>query len=244
MKKLFLTLSLILGIGLSASAQLFTIRLEAAPAFSFASLAKGLNITKNGTKVGYHFGAYLDVPVYKGLYLGSGLTFTMKGSRFNSSMTEQTVNSVTDGIADLFGLQDKNAVVERNTTLHYLQIPINIGYQLNLFGIKLGIQTGPYFALALGGTTKIGVAGAYKSFNIFKEGIKDNIKNFSPKRFDMGWGAQAMAYFMNYYATVGADFGFLNVGKNKTNAEKIASTINGFNFKNSTQIFIGVGYCF
>ncbi|MBB6276302.1 porin family protein [Porphyromonas circumdentaria] len=229
MRKFVFALSLLLASVFVASAQFVNFRVEGAPAFSLSSVkAHGLNVMNSGTKVGYHFGAYVDVPVSSGVYLGSGLTFAMKGNKFS-----QKEGSVIDEAKALLGIGESNEI-----TMHYLQVPVNIGYKLKVSpGLRLGIQTGPYFAAALGGTYKRGVAGVVASYNIFKEGVT----NITAKRFDFGWGAAAMLYLGSYYATVGADFGLLNVSKESN--QKPLPAAQSVDFRN-TQVYIGLGYSF
>lgn len=149
-------------------------------------------------------------------------------------------NSIWGKIGSMINKEAQNEI-----TMHYLQIPVNVGYRLSLSpSLSLGLQTGPYFAVALGGTQSTGVkaADAVQSFNVFKEGILGLGK---VNRFDIGWSAAAMAYFSNFYGTVGADFGFLNVAQTdaKGTVEEVANKVKGLSFKNST-VYVGLGYCF
>ncbi|WP_314812534.1 porin family protein [Porphyromonas endodontalis] len=212
----------------TASAQMFNLRVEAGPVFSFSSLAEhGTKVHSAGTKVGYHVGALADISLTKGLYASTGLSFEMKGSKDHSYLDGKTLKVSKEALNEI--------------TMHYLQVPINVGYGLSLTpSIRFAVQTGPYFAVALGGTqkTKSRITEAVKSFNIFKEGVFGLDK---PNRFDLGWGASAMLYLGSIYGTVGADFGFLNVAQ--TDPSGIANEPKGLSLKNST-VHIGLGYCF
>ena len=151
----------------------------------------------------------------------------MKGSKDHSYLDGKTLKVSKEALNEI--------------TMHYLQVPINVGYGLSLTpSIRFAVQTGPYFAVALGGTqkTKSRITEAVKSFNIFKEGVFGLDK---PNRFDLGWGASAMLYLGSIYGTVGADFGFLNVAQ--TDPSGIANEPKGLSLKNST-VHIGLGYCF
>lgn len=228
MKKLLVSLAVALFCTATASAQMFNLRVEAGPVFSFSSLAEhGTKVFSAGTKVGYHAGAFADISLTKGLYASTGLSFEMKGSRDHSYLDGKTLKVNKEALNEI--------------TMHYLQIPVNVGYRLSLTpSIRFAVQTGPYFAVALGGTqkTKSKITGAVKSFNIFKEGVFGLDK---ANRFDVGWGASAMLYLGSIYGTIGADFGFLNVAQ--TNPSGIADQIKGLSLKNST-VHIGLGYCF
>jgi len=207
---------------------MFNLRVEAGPAFSFSSLTThGVNILSGGTKIGYHVGAFADISLSKGLYASTGLSFEMKGSKDHSYLDGKTLKVSKEALNEI--------------TMHYLQVPINVGYGLSLTpSIRFAVQTGPYFAVALGGTqkTKSRITEAVKSFNIFKEGVFGLDK---PNRFDLGWGASAMLYLGSIYGTIGADFGFLNVAQ--TDPSGIANELKGLSLKNST-VHIGLGYCF
>ncbi len=229
MRKFILAIGILLAVVCSASAQLINFRVEGAPAFSYSAVqAHGVNVIRDGSKLGYHVGAYVDVPIMGGIYVGSGLTFAMKGSKFAKKET-----GVIEQIKDYVGIGDSNEI-----TMHYLQIPVNIGYKLKVSpGLRLGIQTGPYFATALGGSYKRGIAGVIESYDIFKEGVT----NVTAKRFDFGWGAAAMLYLGNYYGTVGADFGLLKVTKEVSGSQTSANS--SVDYRNA-QVYIGLGYCF
>lgn len=233
MKKLLISLAAALICTATASAQQLTLRVEAGPAFSFSSLSThGVNILSGGTKIGYHVGAMADVNLYKGLYASAGLFFEMKGAKGKLKDDDSLIGKIGSKI---------NKEAQNEITMHYLQIPVNVGYKLSLTpSLQVGVQTGPYFAVALGGTQNTGIktADAVTSINIFKEGILGLGK---ANRFDVGWGASAMLYFGNIYGTVGADFGFLNVAQ--TDAKSIASQLKDLSLKNSTA-YIGLGYCF
>lgn len=176
MKKLLVSLAVALFCTATASAQMFNLRVEAGPVFSFSSLVEhGTKVLSAGTKVGYHAGAFADISLTKGLYASTGLSFEMKGSRDHSYLDGKTLKVNKEALNEI--------------TMHYLQIPVNVGYRLSLTpSIRFAVQTGPYFAVALGGTqkTKSKITGAVKSFNIFKEGVFGLDK---ANRFDVGWGA-------------------------------------------------------
>lgn len=223
MKRLFVTLGALLLVVLPAKAQIVNFRVEAGASFNVGKMEIANIELNNKTRAGYHFGAYVDIPVYNNFYLGSGLTFAMKG-------------------ATNTGVNEKN---DLNLTLHYLQIPVNVGYKFQLSpSISLALQTGPYFAVALGATSSTkGFDGAKKSYNLFKDGVTNLTK---PNRFDMGWGLDARAMYSHYYVFLGADFGFLEVFKDNDGENKgISGVVNSLkpSFKN-TLIHVGLGVQF
>lgn len=225
MKKLIIALGTLIVSTAALSAQgLFTFRAEAGAAFNFGKvMTDGQAALSAKNKLGYHLGAYIDVPVFNSLYVGSGLTFSMKGAK----------NEI-DGLSS-------------DITMHYLQVPINIGYKFSLSRtFALGLQTGPYFSFALAGTHNVGVKALdlAKSYNIFKDGISGLGEAAKAKRFDVGWGVAALGYFGNIYGTVGLDFGFLNV-LNSSEKGSLGADVKDrlANLKN-LQCHIGIGYCF
>lgn len=242
MKKLLLTIATAMLCLATASAQGFlTFRIEAGPGFSFSQFSAAItnsnyDLLSKKTNVGYHVGAYADLNVLKGLYLSSGLTFAMKGSKATAKVPKNLLGYI--------GLSNETEEQEIDITLHYLQIPVNLGYKLSISpSLKLGIQTGPYFAVALAGTqqSKIPGVNTIQSFNVFKDGVLGLSKM---KRFDIGWDAAAMVYISSLYATVGADFGLLNVATDDNDAiSKTAQQLSGLSFKNST-VYVGLGLCF
>lgn len=224
MKKLIVLLSAVILSTTMLSAQLVNFRIEAGPSFNFGKVKSGDEAFSNKNKTGYHVGAYVDVPVVSGFYLGSGLTFTMKGAKY----------------------EDNNA--SSDITLHYLQIPINAGYKFEVSRtIGVALQTGPYFSVALGGTStsKFKLLNAKKSFDIFKDGVMGLGDAFKARRYDIGWNAAALAYFGNFYGTVGMDFGFLNVMNDGDGSKSFAGIKKDdlLNLHNA-QVYIGLGMRF
>ena len=231
MKKLFLSLALMLVAATAAMAQSFDLRIEAAPLFN-VSKTTGTGISDlwaSRTSVGYRAAVGVDINLSKGLYLNTGLTATMKGNILEGAVSGKE-GQVTNQI-------------------HYLQIPINVGYKYMLTRtMGVGVQAGPYFSYALGGKTKGGLAGAKESYDIFKAGIL----GLQPRRFDMGIGIQAQGYMMGFYLMAGADLGLINTLQNKEASAD--GTIKGWidsmiqsatNAKmNNTAFYVGVGYTF
>lgn len=226
MKKLIIAAVIALCGIFTSQAQFVNFRIEAGPGFNVAGLKLSGNAIKNfkaQPKVGYHVGAFVDIPVTGNVYVGSGLHFVMKGGKnqFDSNL-----------------LGDKTAV--NDITLHYLQIPINIGFNVGVSrSVGIALHTGPYFAVALGGTQKTGILGHIETIKLYSKSLQDLGKN--PSRFDMGWGLTGMAYLGNIYGSIGADFGFLNVLKNKQDNDRPRE--DALSLKNMT-IYLGLGYRF
>ncbi len=226
MKKIIISILAILLATVSMSAQGFVdFRLEGGASFNFGSIM--LNKEKLNTKnmTGYHLGAFADFKVAGGFFVGSGLKFSMKGN-------------ATEGTAGLGASK---------TIFHYIELPINVGYKLNLSrSVALALQTGPYFSFAMAGTRQNGtsLANLGKSYSIFKEGLARIGDDFKAKRFDIGWGLATRLYYSHYYATFGMDFGFLNVLNNTSKDTTIGSIKDNLLSLNNKQCYIGLGICF
>lgn len=87
----------------------------------------------NDSKVGFSAGAGVNIDLKNGLYVRPGVYYHLLG--------------------------DKNEVADVTTTtnLHYIRIPVNIGYNYAI-GEKAGsifVEAGPYAGLALAGNTKV-----------------------------------------------------------------------------------------
>lgn len=226
MKKFIITLCALIMASAGASAQGFlNFRVEAGGAFNFASVLAGDTKLDTKSLVGYHVGAFVDVPVSNGFYVGSGLKFSMKGAQYQN---------------EILGFEAGAAKM----TFHFLEIPVNVGYKFNLSpAFALALQTGPYFSVAMAGTVQGGssLGNLGESYNIFKEGLTGLGEQLRAKRFDVGWGLAARAQFSRYYLTAGLDFGFLNVLNNSEKGTSISDIKDELlNLKNK-QFYIGVG---
>lgn len=109
------------------------------------------------------------------------------------------------------GAKTKENIV--SITTHYLELPIHYGYAWAVHEkITLMAETGPYFALGLGGRLKL------KNVKITDEDIERgwNVEVYrkffeDSKRFDFGWGLHIGAMFCDkFQVTAGYDWGFMN----------------------------------
>ena len=222
-RKVILTALTVVFATLIASAQApLNFRIEAGPSFNFGSL-KGVSDVNIKNMTGYRVGAFVDVPVYSGLYLGSGLNFTMKGSQYEM------------------------AIAASKLAFHYIEIPVNVGYRFTLSpSISLALQTGPYFAVALAATAQSGssLSNLGSKVNLFKDGLADISDSFKARRYDVGWDLNARLYFNRYYLTCGLDFGFLNVLNNSEKGTIVSNIKDSFLNLQNKQFFIGLGITF
>jgi hypothetical protein len=105
------------------------------------------------------------------------------------------------------GYKVKNDGYKSTTNVNYLQVPINAQYKLDLGGMKLLLQAGPYLGIALSGKTKSKYDGESESESIkFGSGDEDQMK-----RGDFGLGFGAGLQFGNIQAGLGYNIGLANI---------------------------------
>lgn len=90
-------------------------------------------------------------------------------------------------------------------TSHYVSLPIHYGYSWRLADEWTVLaETGPYFAVGLGGTGREEGKPWPESHSFFKY--------YDASRFDFGWGVQAGVLFnQQLMFNVGYDWGFKNI---------------------------------
>ena len=96
---------------------------------------------------------------------------------------------------------------ETHFTSHYIEIPVHYGYAwyLNSDFTIMG-ETGPYFALGLGGTARPDGETIIGSHSFFK--------SHDASRWDVGWGLQcSLLYDQQWQVHVAYDWGFKNLNK-------------------------------
>jgi len=92
--------------------------------------------------------------------------------------------------------------------LNYLQIPINAQYKLDLGGMKLLLQAGPYFGYAISGKYKWEEDGEKGEEKIELGGDKEK---HNMKALDLGLGFGAGLQFGNIQAGLGYNLGLVNI---------------------------------
>lgn len=226
LRTLLLSLIALCALGGAAKAQMpLHIYIDAAPLFNLSRVKTLDEVGEHKVFVGYRLGAGLDVNVGKMIYVGTGLTFAMKGHQFTFA-----------------NFQGKSGDVKIYS--HYMQIPINVGVRLNLTPrIGCSVEAGPYFAYALGATVNNGnlIDDAKKTYNVYKEGIL-GMDAAKLKRYDIGLGAKAKVTFGSWYGMLGADLGFvdeLKIEKNDPKLEKL-----GEKAMRNTSFYVGAGFAF
>jgi len=88
-------------------------------------------------RIGFHLGGTAEFPISEKLSAQAGLLYSTKGFRF-SSLDDSSGNS-----------SESFSVI-----LQYFEIPINVIYKIELGGLKLCLNAGPYLGYAFRGVTK------------------------------------------------------------------------------------------
>lgn len=223
---LVLTLvSLLSTTGILSAQMPLRLHLDAAPLFNLSHVESIDKIVEDKVFVGYRVSAGVDVRVHNSLFIGSGLSISMKGCRFNLPQMGEDANI--------------------RIYSHYLQVPINVGSRFNLTpGLGISIEAGPYFAFALGTSVsqKNILSTISDTYNIYKDGILGLGDAARLKRWDLGVGANAKINFGSWYGTLGADFGLLN--NLKIDDQKIDMPQFTQRLMRNSSFYLGAGYMF
>ncbi len=135
---------------------------------------------------GLHVGGSYAIDVYKGFYIEPGLQYSLKGDKFKAT---------SGGDYDIL-----------LTRLHYLDVPVNFGYQYNFKNKKVGVFTyvGPYFGFALGGKIleKVKISGTKDKNSDKLEFGKDNLSRFDAG-LNFGAGVEAKHLLIGFQYGLG-----------------------------------------
>ncbi|MBR0037896.1 MAG: outer membrane beta-barrel protein [Bacteroidales bacterium] len=192
MKKILFSVLLTLGL-LSSGSVVYAQNnlIDALPPYKLGVVA-GINASSFSHsdfdgKFGFHVGvnALFDASeLIQNSYVRTQLLFQRKGARVDNDVKFRTC---------------------------YLELPVRFGYAyaLNNDWTFLG-ETGPYFALGLGGRVR------WEDLNGDKHDEKfftnEYLGNDDPNNFDMGWGLHFGAIFQQHHElTIGWDWGFINM---------------------------------
>ncbi|WP_373817229.1 porin family protein [Porphyromonas loveana] len=163
----------------------------------------------------------------KGFYLAPGLNYSMKGS-------------ITKWNRDGINIEP-SYIKEESTRLHYLQLPINIGYRFALSDdFAISFEVGPYAAY--------GFSGTHIQKNSLNDGYHtqvfgDIIGGPSKTRWDVGAGLGVALHYKRTYLQAGYEHGFIDMVRGGAyqpplSEETLHKTIYNRSF------FVGLGYRF
>jgi hypothetical protein len=203
-KQFLLAAALTAGVTFGAAAQT-SIQFGARAGFNID------NMSDYDSKVGFHLGGVVDVPLHtyapalpKWLHAQTGLFLTTKGG------TEET---------NLFGTS-----VRQTVSLYYLEMPIQASAKCPLTNnVNLRVNFGPSLGLALSGKWKMSGGGQSQNADIFDN---DDASRF---RFGLDFGA-GIEYKQLYFG-LGYDLGLTDVtgGNNDSKVSTLGISV-GYNF--------------
>lgn len=184
----------------------------------------GMNVSKlqnldYGAKAGAMMGIRADymLPNAHGAYVTAGLDWTMKGGKVSREEPIRTIEGV---------LIDDDEDVTRKYNLHYMEIPIRVGFRYNVTE-QLGFygELGPYFAIGIGGKHKkridkdgdeINLVEEQETYKAFKKVLYDNNNPRYPfQRWDAGLSFRIGAEYEGHYnLMLGCDWGLADMYRN------------------------------
>lgn len=141
-------------------------------------------------KPGFQVGVVGDYALNDNFSIQPGVLFATQGCKWD------------------FGLMGEN--VESTINLNYLQIPVNAQYKLDLGGMNLLLQAGPYLGYAVSGKV-VAKAGGLKEEEKIEFGSKDE----ELKALDYGLGFGAGLQFGYIQAGLGYNIGLANLSNDK-----------------------------
>jgi len=98
------------------------------------------NANKTTSRAGFNAGAFAEFQ-FNSLSIEPGLFYTIKGANYISSFTRNNPqNSVQQAVT-----------MKAKTTYNYLELPLNVLYNIKVAPGKIFVGGGPYWAMALSG---------------------------------------------------------------------------------------------
>lgn len=174
---------------------------------------------------GLSFGADLQIPLWKNLYLRPGAQFYYHTAKFSKEILNQM--EAEDGLTPVSG-----SVREFG-----LSIPIVVGYHFDLDPVKLHFFTGPEFNIGFSGKVHAGYRSNGVKLNS-SESMYDELR-----RGDVAWVVGAGVEYDRFYVSLSAKPGMVNWVKD----DIIYGTSANENYKlkmKKTNVSIAVGYNF
>lgn len=161
--------------------------------------AKGEDAVTGDAKTGFSGGVGVNFGLGGDFYLRPGVYYQGLGSK-----------------SDVFG-------VETTTSLHYLRIPVNVGYNFNISKSAGSIfaEVGPYVGYAIGGQSKSELAGVEVKDDI---NFGTEVDEINPLDFGVNFG---LGYESPWGVYIKGGYG-LGLG-NMSNIDDISYTNNHFN---------------
>lgn len=197
MKKTILSALLAVVAFSGAQAQNLSFRAELGANVSNISAKSGSESLSLDPRIGLRAGGAVEIGLANSIYLAPGLTYRMNG-------TKQTA---------------KNEVGTGTLLLHYLSLPVNLGYRVALSpSTDISLEAGPYLAYALAGKQTRTLDGRSVSEDI--EFGQDR----SLKRFDAGLGISAAFEYQRLSVRLGTELGLMNILNTKEDSSSMKNS--------------------
>lgn len=144
MKKLLLSLTLLAGLGLAASAQTNQVKFGIKAGVSFPNMSfSATGISESGDMTtSFYVGGTVNIPVDEMFSVQPGLTYIGKGTQQSGSM------------ADILG-DDASGNGKVKINPFYLELPVNLIAHFKAGEGKFFVGAGPYYAIGIGGKVKV-----------------------------------------------------------------------------------------
>ncbi|MDR0295589.1 MAG: PorT family protein [Prevotellaceae bacterium] len=212
-KTLYLT---VMALVLTTSVAQAQFKIGARAGFSLTNLsgfAEG-----NKMKPGLQIGIVGDYALSHAFSLQSGILYATQGCNYKGSY------------------MDYHIEMKGTYHLNYIQMPVHAQYKIDLGGIKLLFQAGPYLGYGLGGKVKMDVIVNGVKDDPINEKIKmGSGKDNQYKVLDFGLGFGAGLQFGNLQAALGYQFGLVDLVNAKwVEAQEIPTPTERNKLKNST----------
>lgn len=251
MKKLMIAA---LALGLSASAfaidyepeEGLTYQINAGMTISSITNFNVAGVNHGGGKVGATFGIKADyvLPNAAGTYLSAGIDWAMKGCSRSGKEAGLNISDLT-----------KSYDITETKTLHYIQIPIHVGFRYNLLeDIGFYGEFGPYFAMGVNARNSFDIDydGSWAtdkekdlSYNAFSEQSGEDLQ-YAPyfQIWDFGIGFRVGAEYDNHYSlNIGMDWGITDMLRDKYR-NKMADNGLALGKPRNFSTYISLGYRF
>ncbi|HZH88229.1 MAG TPA: porin family protein [Chitinophagaceae bacterium] len=144
MKKILIVLGLSLGVTNLSQAQSFSINPEVGLNLSSLHHSDDIETIKDNT-IGFRAGLSVNIAISKNLSLEPGLFFKMNNAHFNETSNGTEFN--------------------RDFSLSYLEVPLNLYYQIPIVFGKIFLSGGPYVGLGLSGEQTLSINGIKTEFD-------------------------------------------------------------------------------
>lgn len=203
MKKIFLALVALLSSAMIQQADAQILDFDGMPPYKLG-LTAGFNVpTFSGADYDYTVGVNggIDLMVdgsdlFDNTFARVELLYSMKGATGPDGKPQVHINE--DG--------SKTEIFPKmHYTTHYIVVPVHYGYAWAIDrDWTVMAETGPYFAVGLGGTARPDEEAIWESNSFFN--------HYNASRLDFGWGVQVSALFdQQWQLHVGYDWGFKNM---------------------------------